>query len=321
MAGLPYAAPVVTHLAACGVGRWLWADPGDDSAATLQTYLQAQHGPALALHTTVLPPREWSAAVRHDPPDLLIVVGSTANIQPVQEVIKATQAPTLLISLPSATHPCQATSLFPPFFPLPSLSLSSLPISPWNWLTAAPLCAGLARAMLLRDTPYRRVDLEALWGNDLCALTLGEGDDPFSVCWSATADTRANPSKTQFRTPVARRGNLLIAGLGSLGSVAAMHLAPHAARMVIADPDRVDVYNPVRQAYSLAAVGRPKAQALRDGLLAAGVADVVALETALTDEQELADLIVRHGIAAALVVTGTAADFAIARALRACDVP
>jgi hypothetical protein len=175
--------------------------------------------------------------------------------------------------------------------------------------------------MLLRDTPYRRVDLEALWGNDLCALTLGEGDDPFSVCWSATAETRANPSKTQFCTPVARRGNLLIAGLGSLGSVAAMHLAPHAARMVIADPDRVDVYNPVRQAYPLAAVGRPKAQALRDGLLAAGAADVVALETALTDEQELADLIVRHGIAAALVVTGTAADFAIARALRACDLP
>jgi hypothetical protein len=131
--------------------------------------------------------------------------------------------------------------------------------------------------------------------------------------------TAAQPAP--FRTPAARRGNVLIAGLGSLGSVAAMHLLPHAAAMIVADPDRVDVYNPVRQAYPLAVVGQPKARALRDGLLRAGAESVVAIESALTDEDAVGDLIQRYGVTAALVVTGTAADFAIARALRACDVP
>jgi hypothetical protein len=91
--------------------------------------------------------------------------------------------------------------------------------------------------------------------------------------------------------------------------------------MVIADPERVDAYNPVRQAYPLAALGRPKAQALRAGLLAAGAEDVTALDEALVDERQVAALIARHGITAALVVTGTDADFAIARALRAAGVP
>jgi hypothetical protein len=118
-----------------------------------------------------------------------------------------------------------------------------------------------------------------------------------------------------------RRGVLLIAGLGSLGSVAAMHLAPHSLGMVIVDPDQVDAYNPVRQAYPLASVGQPKAQALRRRLLKAGAQQVIPLQTALTDERQVIDLIERHVITAALVVTGTAADYAIARALRARDVP
>ena len=127
-------------------------------------------------------------------------------------------------------------------------------------------------------------------------------------------------SRSPFRTPVARRGRLLIAGLGSLGSVAALHLVEHAA-LIIADPDRVDSYNPVRQAYPRAAIGRLKAEALRDELRAAGAAEVVALDVALADERDVTALVERHGVSAALVATGTAADFAIARALRACDVP
>jgi len=367
LTGLPAAAPLVAHLAACGVGRWLWADPGDDSPTALRAYLLAQHGPALALDAPALPPQAWTAATRHTPPDLIIAVGGETETQRALKVATATQTPALLITPPSPTRPCQATSLFPPI-PLhsapgthlpshrdtgtvwqavpgivsnptllrsgdyrtqspislrsaPGTIVSNPPPSPWDWLTAAPFCAGLARAMLLRDTPYRRADLEELWGAGVQVLTLGRGGDPLAVSWSSLDRYEKQDSAPSFRAPMARRGKLLIAGLGSLGSVAALHLAPHAAGMLIADPDRVDVYNPVRQAFPLAVVGRPKAQALREGLLAAGAENVAALDVALTDEREVAALIARQGITAALVATGTAADFAIARALRACDMP
>jgi hypothetical protein len=71
----------------------------------------------------------------------------------------------------------------------------------------------------------------------------------------------------------------------------------------------------------LAAIGRPKAQTLRDRLLAVGAARVVAIGERLTDERIVTTLIERYAITAALVATGTSDDFAIARALRACGVP
>ncbi len=323
--GLPVAAPLVAHLAACGVGRWLWADSQDGNTEALRSYLLAQHGPALALDAQTLPLPDWSTAARHTPPDLFIVITSnTSTTQQALQTITATQSPALLITPPSTTHFCQATIILPPNLqsPLPNtqspLPNTQYPTPNWDWITAAPLCAGLARAILLRHTPYGRADLEELWGAGKRTLTVGRGDDALSVDWSETGPA---PRRAAFRTPGQRRGKLLIAGLGSLGSVAAMLLAQHSAAMVIADPDHVDAYNPVRQAYPLAAVGRPKAQALRAGLLAAGAEDVLALDTALTDERQVADLIARHEITAALVVTGTDADFVIARALRASDMP
>ncbi len=320
--GLPTAAPLVTHLAACGIGRWLWADPQDGSAEALRSYLQAQHGPALALRAQALSLPEWSAAARCTPPDLFIIVAnSTTDTQQALQTSTAAQSPTLLITPPSTTHPCQATFLFPPHSgeytqsPIPN---THSPIPNWDWTTAAPLCAGLARAILLRHTPYRRADLQGLWEAGRRVLTVGGGDNALSVDWSSLGQP---PRRAAFRTPDRRRGKLLIAGLGSLGSVAALLLAPCSAGMVIADPDHVDAYNPVRQAYPLTAVGRPKAQALRAGLLAAGAENIVALDEALVDESQVAGLIAQHRITAALVVTGTDADFAIARALRAADVP
>lgn len=329
--GLPVAAPLVTHLAACGVGRWLWGDPGDGSPDELRAQLVAQHGSSLARRARVLPRDEWATAVRCDPPNLIIAVGEAVDRRLARDTAVAASVPALLVALSCAPYVCQAIGVFPgddlprvagplhPRTPVPSLS-------PWHWATAAPLCAGLARAMLLRDTPFRRVDLEELWRDGARVLTVGGNADPFKVHWSAPGESLPHPPAPGgrapfFHTPLARRGTLLIAGLGSLGSVAALHLLPHAARMVIADPDRVDACNPVRQAYPLVAVGQPKARTLREGLLAAGVENVVALDAALTDEQGVIECIERHAVTAALVVTGTAADFAIARALRACDVP
>jgi hypothetical protein len=180
--------------------------------------------------------------------------------------------------------------------------------------------------MLLRETRFGRTDLEELWSKGVRVLTVGEPADPLVVRWSAPENapfdsTLGQRWPTTFHTPATRHGTVLVVGLGSLGSVAATHLAPYVAGMVIADPDRVDVYNPVRQAYPLAAVGQAKAQALGAGLAAVGVEKVVALETALTDEEDVADLVDRYKVTAALVVTGTASDFPIARGLRRSGVP
>jgi hypothetical protein len=324
--GLPGAAPLAVYLAACGVGRWLWAatENQEPTNETLYSYLNAQHGPALALDARALPPAEWAAAIRRDPPDLLIAVGGPAQHALALEAATLAQIPALLIAPPTDTSPCRAIVV------LPGDEVLSATCNPqstiynpqsWDWATAAPLCAGLARAILLRDTPFRRADLADLWASGNRAMILGR-IHPFDVTWSTPQQSAiGNLHSPIFKTPPARRGALLIAGLGSLGSVAATHLVRHSANLVIADPDLVDTCNPARQAYPTAAIGRPKAQALRDRLLAAGAAQVVALDAALADEHQVATLIERYAITTALVATGTNADFAIARALRDRDVP
>ena len=329
LVGLPQAAPLVRYLAACGVRRWVWVDPPDDSSATLQTYLRAQHGEALSLEARACPWSEWVTTARREKPDLLLAVGGRSRLEEALAIARQGQLPALLVAWPTLTQPCQAIASFPGDPPLElgvlaGRSLSTTPVDEWGWATAAPLCAGLARTILLRHTPYARADLAALWPAGLRVMTLGGPADPLAVAWSALPLSPPAAFQTAagiFRTPQARRGKLLIAGLGSLGSLAAMHLVDHAAGLILADPDRVDPFNPVRQAYPLAAIGRPKAQALAGELLAAGRHEIVALTEALVDEAEVEALVNRYGLTAALVVTGTAADFAIARALRRCDVP
>ena len=185
--------------------------------------------------------------------------------------------------------PAKALTVYP-------LEGDSLSTCSWDWLTSAPLCAGLARAMLLRHTPHARADLAELWAANRRVLSFGEASDPLTPNWLTLDEALSRLGKTNheipapFRTPIARRGRMLIAGLGSLGSVAARHLVASSRGLVMADPDRVDRYNPVRQAYPVAAIGQPKAQALRNTLLAAGAADVIALDTALVEEQEIVKL-------------------------------
>src|SRR5688500_1890764 len=90
--------------------------------------------------------------------------------------------------------------------------------------------------------------------------------------------------------------------------------------MLLVDQDVVDDFNPVRQAYPIRAIGQKKADALAE-LLAAQQAETVAVPNALTDEQQVKEIARRNDISAALVVTGTSGDFAIARGLRAAGVP
>lgn len=339
--GLPQAAPLVTYLAASGVGRWLWAKPRDGSEARLRADLRAQHGTALPLDVVSVPPGEWGAALRAYRPDLLLAVGGPADDRHrhrraapghagseskiIFEAAMGLEVPVLLITPPTASRPCQATVVFPGDA-LPGEEIGRDPTpgppDPWGWASAAPLCAGLARAILLRETPCRRTDLTDVWNAGVRLFTFADPTDPFAVaCFRPGQMAAGTPSPPLFRTPERKRGVLLIVGLGSLGSVAAMHLASYVAEVVVVDPDEVSPYNPVRQAYPVATLGQPKAFALRDRLLRAGVGRAVAIPEALRDEGRVAALVGRYEITAALVSTGTDADFPIARALRACDVP
>jgi hypothetical protein len=334
--GLPSAAPLVAYLAACGVGRWLWAidDVSTQGAETLRSDLHAQHGPALALDTRLLACDNWAATIQHDPPDLVIAVGTIREHALALEAATVGRVPALLITPPAGASPCAALIFFPDDDPQPTIPNLQPPTGEpthWAWASAAPLCAGLARAILLRHTPFRRADLAALWHSGARELTIGTTSDAFEIEFSAIRQSRSSdPCEVEcarplqsaiFQTPPAPRGTLLIAGLGSLGSVAATHLVGWAHTLVLADPQRVDRYNPARQAYPLGAIGRSKAYALRDTLLAAGAGPVAAHAVALTDERAVTALIERHTITAALIATGTSADFALARALRDHDLP
>jgi molybdopterin/thiamine biosynthesis adenylyltransferase len=80
--------------------------------------------------------------------------------------------------------------------------------------------------------------------------------------------------------------------------------------------------NLVRQAYSWSQLGQPKALALAEALREAHPAlEVEPMITSLTDEGQVSDLIQAYGVTAALVTTGTHADFAIARGLRTAGIP
>lgn len=322
--GIINAIPIVEHLAACGVGNWAIGTtglPADQLAVgQLRSHLQAQHGQALALDLGLRPMPVWLAALRDDPPDLLIVVGDQPGGALALRAANDAGTPALICMPPRPDAACWADVVFAGQDSecLVAQQGEAPPISAWEWCSAVPLLGGIARALLLRNSSYARPDLEALWSRGQQRVTIGAGH-ALDVMWTSR-EAPIGPYTARFQTPLARRGALLIAGLGSIGSVAAALLAPWVNQLVLADPDSVDPANPARQHYRLADLGRPKVQALQESLAVQGLR-CVALPLALIDEQQVDQIVRQHGITAALVATGTNADFAIARALRDCAVP
>jgi hypothetical protein len=191
----------------------------------------------------------------------------------------------------------------------------------WDWLTAAPLLARLARAILLRGTSYGMAAWEESWGAGRRSYSVGARHDPTAVRWGAEVNAQVVDAPT-YRTPPLRQGTLMIVGLGSLGSVAAERLAPWVKRMILVDPDHVEPVNLIRQAYSHSDVGKPKASALAQSFMSSNPGlECVPLVASLTEDREVTELLQHYGVTAALVTTGTQADFAIARALRLLAIP
>ena len=333
LAGLPATAPLAEYLAACGVGRWLWlAEPG---TAGLRAALEARHGAALALEAHDLAPGAWLAMLVAGAADLLVAPADLPELPAALASARSANIPALLVAPPSDFAPCRALVLLPEdqsdlwngahsWCQLAASNPRLLPPE-WDWVVAAPLVAGLARALLLRDTPFARADLAALWADGVREFRFGGPGEPLHANYrgpgASAKKQEPGAGPAPFRTPPARRGVLLVAGLGSLGSVAATLLGGSVAGMLLADPDHVEVFNPARQAYLPAEIGQPKAQALAERLSQLGAPNVLGLPSALTDERAVVELVERPGVTAALIATGTAADFAIARALRDLGVP
>jgi molybdopterin/thiamine biosynthesis adenylyltransferase len=311
--GLPAAGVLVEYLAACGVWHWL-VMAGNGWMGAQAAKLRERYGKDFNIHVVAVDSTgELGAA------DLAIVVDDAAVACRLPVML-----PRLAIFTPNASYPCRAfLALAGEAFDLPC-DLWKLPsTSPrmgWDWLTAAPLMALWARALLLRGSAYAMATWEDAWTRGVRAYTVGAPDDPTCAAWQASRHEAG--VQPVYRTPRQRRGTLLVVGLGSLGSVAAQQLAPWVERMVLVDPDRVEVVNLMRQGYGYYQLGKAKAVALAEAL---GMiqdelvcAPVVAC---LRDEREVAMLIHDYGVTAALVTTGSQADFAITRALRAAAIP
>lgn len=292
---------LVHLLAASGVARWQLDGP-PSGRARLRESLERRHGAALEL--SIRAPDEGCA------PDLELLVGDSRGGSP-------TPYPRLAVAPPTATHGCRVAIALADEA-LPPMAVGG-PLDARAWCTAAPLVASLARALLLRGTEHRREDLDRLLARGVRRILFDAPEDPFEV-WVGERETPWPAPTRPYVPPPLDRPALLVVGLGSLGSVAAKQLVGVVGTMVIADPDIVEPENPVRQAYPVAGIGFSKAQVLGQSLTGMGVSNVVALPHAITDGTQVAGLVNAFGIDGALILTGTDADFEIARVLRALDV-
>ena len=299
------AALLVEYLAACGVQRWL-VMAGNEWAGALAQKLAIRFGPAYEMEWKTSASVEGLAAA-----DLVLVV----------------DAPEIARALPSTLL---RLAIYTPTESQPSRGLVALPgevceleeqcraphLPFWDWSTSAPLLARLARALLLRGTAYGVAAWEEAWAAGLRSYSIGSLHDPTVATWGAQMPVVKEDTPI-YRTPPMQQGTLLIAGLGSLGSVAAQQLAPWVKGLVLVDPDRVERVNLVRQASSHHALGQPKATALADALSVVHPGlQCEPLVISLDNEEIVDDIIEAYGVTTALVTTGTHADFAISRGLR-----
>lgn len=306
--GCAAGAEVAALLAASGVLRWALAAgapaaPGSPLArrfgpattrqaanVALAAALRAHHGERLPWAFVPL------AKVGYD---LLIAAGDAATHAYAQAIAARRGCPLLLLPPDPRPDPASWAAGFPVARP---------PGAVEAYLSPDPFAAAaVARALLLRGTPQARPDLEALL---------------------AAAPPELPPAAPAFRTPPdapALRGHTaLVVGLGSLGSQIALELGRSVGRLVLADGAEVSAANPARQLYRSAQVGRRKPAALGEQLgaiLGPAAPAVVQVSADLRHEEVVAGLAANEGVDLAVLATGTLADFALARGLRAAGVP
>jgi molybdopterin/thiamine biosynthesis adenylyltransferase len=326
--GSPAAGTLVQYLVECGVRRFVTL-AGNEWLAALVEELAGRYGGFDISYKAVARDEELGAAyLALVVDDVELALRLPVNLPRLLALTPTLMRPaTSLLALPGEAFDNELYADMPRCvrgFTQSFTQCGSQNTLDWltsDWLTAAPLMALLARAVLLRATPSAMATWEEAWAQGQRIYVGGDALDPTQPSWVKQC-TRGENALPPFRTPVRRQGTLLIAGLGSLGSVAASQLAPFVERLILVDPDEVEEANLVRQNYAHHQVGMAKATALSATLCAATPHLVCEpIVTQLTDETQVATLIRRFGVTAALVTTGTVADFAIARALHAAAIP
>ena len=196
--GMPNAGTLIKLLAANGLCTWLVADPGDGSMGKLCDYLEAQHGEALAVDITRVPTKYWFEHMLSWSPDLIIVLDGFASQGSLLSMSKKMPGSQLWIRLPRGENPCMATVVLAGESPGLDLARHAdiddgNTVDYWAWATSAPLCARLARALMLIGTPASHSDLTGI----------GRAGREHSSM--ATPATRWLCSTTQVSTPRWRR--------------------------------------------------------------------------------------------------------------------
>lgn len=331
VAGAPAAGLLVDYLAACGVRRWVGL-AGEGWLGAQVERVRERFGDGFDITVKAI-----QSVAKIGGAELALVVDDAelAHKLPITLVRMAIFTPTdrqpcyVLLALPGERFALpdlamkkairRQPSSKPGTLWVASRKVSTFTGNGWDWQTAAPLVALAARSLLLQGTPFAMATWEDVWARGVRAYCVGGVGDPTGAMWELPG---AEAGQAGYRTPPVRRGTLLIAGLGSLGSVAALALAPWVERLVLVDPDIVETPNLVRQAYLHSQVGAAKASALAEMLQAAHPGLVCEpIVASLSDEMQVEALLRDDGVRAALVTTGTHADFAIARALRAAAIP
>jgi molybdopterin/thiamine biosynthesis adenylyltransferase len=202
------------------------------------------------------------------------------------------------------------------------------PEDPFDVADALNRAAAIARAVLLAGSrhetsegrfflkPFSRPAIlvgHSRWPWWIRAFE-GEVADQFAAETGPGDSPRARPA-----APASRSGRVLVVGCGSLGSVAALRLAPFVKEMVLCDPDSVGIENPIRQAFSVEDLGTSKATALARGLRAQGVRSEGVVRAETEDDagiQSFHRLLDRVDPDLVILTTGTAVEYALAEALR-----
>lgn len=314
LAGVDAGAGVAALLAACGVVRWALvpAGPAAPDGALVRCFgrryagrpahvvlaeaLRNHHGAGLPWEFASWPGAAPSAAA----PDLVVAAGAEAALTAGLRLARQANCPLVWLRAPAPDDP-DAWATGYPVAPISGAAAAYATPDPFA-------AAAVARALLLRGTPSDRPDLHALLGGPPGAA---ENVIPRAAF------------HTPYDAPALRESTALIVGCGSLGSLIARDLATVVRRLVLADGGMVSVFNPARQLYPAARAGQPKAIALCAELsarLGPDAPDLTALASDLDDEAQVADLAARYQPAIAVVATGSHADFALGRGLRAAGV-
>lgn len=143
----------------------------------------------------------------------------------------------------------------------------------FDWIDLNNQMANLAKALLLRGSDWSRPDIYDFLDNGRRAILLAHPTWPwvqrYFSCSKEDIDclegiiTRAIGRQISASLEYKLDGkNVLIVGLGSLGSIIADHMRFLGANVTGIDCRDVSQYNPVRQLYSTRAVGKPKSIAL-----------------------------------------------------------